>query len=46
MLTYLFLVSVFILLLSPFLFIGFLVEAKQEKKRAALRDEIARQSRH
>ena len=45
MTTYLFLVSVFILLLSPFFLIGFLVETRQEKKKAQLRDEIARQSR-
>ena len=45
MTTYLFLVSVFILLLSPFFLIGFLVETRQEKKRQALRDEIAKQSR-
>ena len=46
MLTYLFLVSVFIILCSPVFFIGFLLETREEKKRAKLRDEIARQSRH
>lgn len=45
MLTYLFLVSVFILLLSPFLLVGYILETREEKKRSQLRDEIARQSR-
>ena len=44
MITYLFLVSVFILLVSPVFFIGYLIETKQEKQRQTLRDEIARQS--
>ena len=45
MTTYIFLVSVFVLICSPFFFIGFLIETKQEKARAKLRDEIAKQSR-
>ena len=45
MTTYIFLISIFILICSPFFFIGFLIETKQEKQRQALRDEIAKQSR-
>ena len=44
MLENLFLLSVFILLISPFFLIGFLVETMQKRKRARLRDEYARQS--
>ena len=46
MLTYLIIASFFIIFISPIFFIGFLIETKQEKQRAKLRDEIARQSRH
>ena len=45
MITYLFLISIFIILLSPFLLVGYILETKQEKQRAALRDQIAKQSR-
>lgn len=45
MITYLFLISMFIIICSPIFFIGYLIETKQEKQRAQLRDEIAKQSR-
>lgn len=44
MLENLFLVFVFIILALPFLFVGYLIETKQAKKRKQLDDEIARQS--
>ena len=45
MTTYIFLVSVFVLILSPFFFIGFLIEAKKEKKLTQLRNESAARQR-
>ena len=45
MITYLFLISIFIILLSPFLLVGYILETKQEKARQERRDEIAKQSR-
>lgn len=45
MITYLFLVSVFILVCSPIFFIGYLLETKQEKDRIKLRDEIAKSNK-
>ena len=45
MITYIFLISIFIILLSPFLLVGYILETREEKKRAKLRDQIAKQSR-
>ena len=45
MITYLFLISMFIIICSPVFFIGYLIETKQEKQRAALRDEIAKSNK-
>lgn len=45
MITYLFLVSVFIIICSPVFFIGYLIETKQEKQRSQLRDEIAKSNK-
>lgn len=42
MITYIFLISIFIILLSPFLLVGYILETKQEKDRKELRDKIAR----
>ena len=42
MISYLFLISIFILICSPIFFIGYLIETKQEKKLKQLRDEIAK----
>lgn len=45
MITYLFLISMFIIICSPVFFIGYLIETKQEKQRSQLRDEIAKSNK-
>lgn len=42
MISYLFLISIFILICSPIFFIGYILETKQEKDRKELRDKIAK----
>ena len=45
MISYLFLISIFIILCSPIFFIGYILETKQEKDRKELRDKIAKSNK-